>query len=277
LRLRLHDIKTLVIVGAGFIGLEIAAVATSLGVAVTVLEFTSRPMSRTLSAPMSDFFLAAHQNNGVRFAFNAAVTRIHGANGRAMAVETANGGIFSADLVLVSVGVVANDELAAQAGLVVDNGIVVDENLLTQDPAISAIGDCAAYPQPFAGGARSRLESVQNAVDQGRCVADRLTGNAHPYRAVPWFWSDQGPLKLQIAGISAPHDLCVVRGDASSGAFSVFCFRDGKLAGVESVNKPADHMVTRRLLSSAAALTPGEAADTGLDLKALAGAAVVAA
>jgi 3-phenylpropionate/trans-cinnamate dioxygenase ferredoxin reductase component len=275
LRLRLHEIKTLVIVGAGFIGLEIAAVATSLGVKVTVLEASSRPMSRTLSVPMSDFFLAAHETNGVRFHFNAAVTRINGGHGTAASVETADGAIFPADLVLVSVGVVANAELASAAGLQVDNGIVVDENLLTADPAISAIGDCAAYPQVFAGGARCRLESVQNAVDHGRCVAARLTGKPHPYRAVPWFWSDQGPLKLQIAGIPAPHDHCVVRGDPLSGAFSVFCFRDGRLAGVESVNKPADHMVTRRLLGSAAALTPAEAGDTGFDLKARVGAATV--
>jgi 3-phenylpropionate/trans-cinnamate dioxygenase ferredoxin reductase subunit len=275
LRLRLHGIKTLVIVGAGFIGLEIAAVATSLGVKVTVLEASSRPMSRTLSVPMSDFFLAAHETNGVEFHFDAAVTRINGDDGRATSVETADGTVFPADLVLVSVGVVANAELASAAGLDVDNGIVVDEHLLTADPAISAIGDCAAYPQAFAGGARCRLESVQNAVDHARCVAARLTGKPHPYRAVPWFWSDQGPLKLQIAGMPAPHDQCVVRGDPSSGAFSAFCFRDGRLAGVESVNKPADHMVARRLLASAAALTPAEAGDTSLDLKARASAVAV--
>lgn len=277
LRLRLPGLKKLVIVGAGFIGLEVAAVATSLGIAVTVLEFSSRPMARTLSRPMSDFFLAAHEKAGVRLGFNAAVTGISGSNGRATSVETANGDSFPADLVLVCVGVVPNDELAAAAGLAVDNGIVVDEHLLTADPAISAIGDCAAYPQPFAGGARSRLESVQNAIDQGRCVADRLTGKPRPYGAVPWFWSDQGPLKLQIAGIQLPHDLSVVRGDPSSSAFSVFCFRDGKLAGVESVNKPADHMVARRLLGAAAALTPAEAADTHFDLKALASATTVPA
>jgi 3-phenylpropionate/trans-cinnamate dioxygenase ferredoxin reductase subunit len=277
LRLRLHAIKTLVIVGAGFIGLEIAAVATSLGVAVTVLEASSRPMSRALSVPMSDFFKTAHEKTGVRLDFNTAVIAINGKDGRATSVATANGDIFPADLVLVSVGVVANDELAASAGLAVDNGIVVDEHLLTLDPAISAIGDCAAYPQPFAGGTRCRLESVQNAVDQGRCVADRLTGNTRRYHAVPWFWSDQGPFKLQIAGITSPHESCVLRGEASTSAFSVFCFRDGELAGVESVNKPADHMVARRLLGAAVALTPTEAADVNFDLKARAAAATVAA
>jgi 3-phenylpropionate/trans-cinnamate dioxygenase ferredoxin reductase subunit len=277
LRLRLPDLKQLVIVGAGFIGLEVAAVATSFGVEVTVLEASSRPMSRALSVPMSDFFKTAHEKTGVRFSFNATVTAINGRGGRATSVATADGGIFPADLVLVSVGVVANDALAAQAGLAVDNGVVVDENLLTLDPSISAIGDCAAYPQPFAGGARTRLESVQNAIDHGRCVAARLTGQVHPYRAVPWFWSDQGPLKLQIAGISMPHEDSVLRGEASSAAFSVFCFRGGKLAGVESVNRAADHMIARRLLSSAAALTPAEAADITFDLKARAGAATVPA
>jgi 3-phenylpropionate/trans-cinnamate dioxygenase ferredoxin reductase subunit len=277
LRLRLNDLKQLVIVGAGFIGLEVAAVATALGVEVTVLEATSRPMSRTLSEPMSDFFRTAHEKSGVRFGFNETVTAIQGGDGRAAAVATAKGDVFPADLVLVSVGVVANAELAAAAGLEVDNGIVVDENLLTRDPSISAIGDCAAYPQPFAGGARTRLESVQNAIDQGRCVADRLTGKPHPYRAVPWFWSDQGPLKLQIAGIPTPHDSCVIRGDASSGAFSVFCFRGGRLAGVESVNKPADHMAARRLISAAATLAPAEAADVSFDLKARSAATTVTA
>ena len=277
LRHRLPGLKQLVIVGAGFIGLEVAAVATALGVEVTVLEATSRPMSRTLSEPTSDFFRTAHQNSGVRFGFDETVTRINGAEGRATSVTTAKGDVFPADLVLVSVGVVANAELAAAAGLKVDNGIVVDEQLLTLDPAISAIGDCAAYPLYFAGGARSRLESVQNAIDHGRCVADRLTGTPHSYRAVPWFWSDQGPLKLQIAGIPSPHQESVIRGDAAAGAFSVFCFRDGKLAGVESVNKPADHMVARRLLGGAAALTPAEAADLHFDLKARAAATRVAA
>jgi 3-phenylpropionate/trans-cinnamate dioxygenase ferredoxin reductase subunit len=277
LRLRLPDLKKLVIVGAGFIGLEVAAVATSFGVEVTVLEASSRPMSRALSVPMSDFFKTAHENSGVRFGFNAAVTGINGRDGRATSVATANGEVFPAEIVLVGVGVVANDALAAQAGLAVDNGIVVDESLLTLDPSISAIGDCAAYPQHFAGGARARLESVQNAIDHGRCVAARLTGKAHPYRAVPWFWSDQGPLKLQIAGIQTPHETTVLRGEASSGAFSVFCFRGGKLAGVESVNRAADHMIARRLLTSAAPLTPAEAADTTIDLKARAGAATAEA
>ncbi|WP_315833720.1 NAD(P)/FAD-dependent oxidoreductase [Bradyrhizobium prioriisuperbiae] len=268
LRNRLPDIKRIAIIGAGFIGLELAALASSMGIAVTILEASTRPMSRALSETMSRFFLEAHQATGVRFVFDAVVTRIRDHQGRAIAVDTADGQTHPADLVLVGVGVVPNVELAADAGLAVANGIVVDAHLATADPSISAIGDCAAYPQPFAGGERRRIESVQNAVDHARCLAARLTGKPQPYRAVPWFWSDQGPFKLQIAGLPAPHDHHVVRGDPSSSAFSVFCFRDGRLAGVESVNKAADHMIARRLLSSGAALSPDEAANQTFDLKA---------
>ncbi len=277
LRRRLPDLKSIVIVGAGFIGLELAALACSMGIAVTILEATARPMSRALSLTMSRFFLDAHQASGVRFVFDAAVTRFNDHQGQVSSVETADGQIFPADLVLVGIGVIPNVELAAEAGLATENGIVVDHHLMTTDPAISAIGDCAAYPQAFAGAARGRIESVQNAVDHARCVAARLTGQPQPYRAVPWFWSDQGPLKLQIAGLPAPHDHHVVRGDIASGAFSVFCFRDGRLAGVESVNKAADHMIARRLLGSGAALSPQEAAEPAFDLKARASAGALAA
>ena len=268
LRQHLPDISRLVIVGAGFIGLEIAATASARGIEVTVIEATSRPMSRAISEAMSAFFRKIHEGLGARFLFNTVVTRIDGDAGRATAVETADGQRFGADLVVVGVGVLPNVELAAEAGLAIENGIVVDEHLLTTDPSISAIGDCAAFLQPFAGGLRGRVESVQNAVDQARCVAARLVGSPRPYRAVPWFWSDQGPYKLQIAGMSTPHDLSVVRGDAESGAFSVFCFRNGGLVGVESVNKPADHMVARKLITSGTPITPQEAADTAFDLKA---------
>ncbi len=153
-----------------------------------------------------------------------------------------------------------------------ENGIVVDETLCTADPAISAVGDCAAYPLALGGGARVRLESVQNAIDHGRCVASRLMGRPRPYNIVPWFWSDQGPYKLQIAGFSMPSEHVALRGDPTSGAFSTFCFIGERLVGVESVNKPADHMVARRLLANATALSFTEASDPGFDLKALASA-----
>ncbi|WP_407520103.1 NAD(P)/FAD-dependent oxidoreductase [Methylobacterium oryzisoli] len=268
IRARLSEIRRVAVVGAGFIGLEFAAVAAARSIAVTVLEATDRPMARALSRPMSAFFRAAHEAAGITFAFGAGVVRIHGEDGRATGVETADGAIVPADLVLVGIGVVPNAELAAAAGLAVENGVVVDAQLLTADPAISAIGDCAAYPSPFADGAPTRIEAVQNAVDHARCVAARLNGRPAAYGAVPWFWSDQGPLKLQIAGLAVPHDETVTRGDPGSGAFSVFCYRGGHLTGVESVNKPADHMVARRLLAGRIPLAPREAADPAFDLKA---------
>ena len=270
LRARLPGLSRVVVIGAGFIGLEFAAFAAAAGLAVTVLEATGRPMARALSEPTSAFFRDAHRAAGVELVFGAVATRIIGEAGRATAVETAEGTVHPADLVLVGIGVVPNAEIAADAGLDVENGIVVDETLLTGDPAISALGDCAAYPQPFAGGARMRLESVQNAVDQARCVAARLTGKPRAYRAVPWFWSDQGAYKLQIAGLAIPHDRAVTRGDPASGVFSVFCFSGEDLAGVESVNRPAEHMAARRLVGAGTRLSPEDAADPAFDLKRLA-------
>jgi len=272
IRAHLGGAKRAVVIGAGFIGLEFAAVAASLGIEVTVIEAADRPMARALSAPMSAFFRAAHEAAGLRFLFGAGVARITGEGGRATGVETGTGEAIAADIVMVGIGVVPNVELAAEAGLPVGNGIKVDAHLLTEDGAISAIGDCVSYPSPFADGAPVRLESVQNAVDQARAVAARLAGKAQAsYEAVPWFWSDQGRMKLQMVGLTAGHDETVLRGDPAGGAFSVFCYKAGRLVGVESVNKPADHMIARRLLAKHLGVTPAEAADSGLDLKARAG------
>lgn len=268
LKARLGGVRRVVVVGAGFIGLEFAAVAAASGREVTVVEATGRPMARAISMPMSAFFRGAHERAGIAFRFEAVVTRITGEGGHATGIETATGLHIPADLVVVGIGVVPNVELAADAGLPIANGILVDGNLLTPDPAISAIGDCAAYPSAFAGGETSRLESVQNAVDHGKAVAARLVGRPAPYRAVPWFWSDQGPFKLQIAGLVHPHDETAIRGDPAAGAFSVFCYEGSRLAGVESVNRPADHMLARRLLGAGLDLPRKEVSDPALDLKA---------
>jgi 3-phenylpropionate/trans-cinnamate dioxygenase ferredoxin reductase subunit len=276
LRQRLEAARDAVVVGAGFIGLEFAAVAAARGMAVTVVEAADRPMARSLSVEMSAFFRDAHERQDVRFVFGATVVRVLGGDGgrRATGVETADGRRFPADLVLVGIGVVPNAELAAEAGLAVADGVLVDERLATSDPAISAIGDCARHPCRFAGAAgQVRIESVQNAVDQARCVAARLAGKggaaAAPYAAVPWFWSDQGAQKLQIAGLATPYERAVPRGDPAAGAFSVFCFGGGgRLLGVESANRPLDHVLARRLLANGTGLTPEQAADPGFDLKA---------
>ena len=272
LKARLAHVRRAVVVGAGFIGLEFAAIASKWGISTTVVEATERPMSRALSPAMSSFFRTAHEASGVRFAFGAVATRITGENGRATGVETAEAGHLPGDLIVVGIGVVPNLDAAVDAQLDVANGILVDEHLVSSDPNISAAGDVACFPTRFADGARVRLESVQNAVDQARCVAARLTGKPAPYDAVPWFWSDQGPLKLQIAGLATPHELAVVRGEPGAGGFSVLCFARGRLVGVESVNRAGEHMAARRILTNRAAITPDQAADPLVDLKSLAGA-----
>jgi len=272
LRADIEAARTVVVVGAGFIGLEFAAVAAARGLAVTVIEAAERPMARAVSAEMGDFFRGAQEALGVRFAFGAGVTAILGRDGRATGVALADGRELAADLVLVGIGVLPNRELAAEAGLPAEGGVEVDAFLSTPDAAISAIGDCARFPTPFAHGLTPdgtvRIESVQNAIDQGRCLAARLTGKPAAYGALPWFWSDQGPHKLQIAGLSGPGDASVIRG--SGDAFSVFRFREGCLSAVESVDRAGDHMIARRLLTAGTPLTPDQAADPGFDLKALA-------
>ncbi|MEE7491847.1 NAD(P)/FAD-dependent oxidoreductase [Methylobacterium oryzae] len=264
--------RAIVVVGAGFIGLEFAAVAAARGLPVTVIEAAERPMARAVSPEMGAFFGHAHAAMGVRFAFGAGVTAIVGRDGRAAGVALADGRELAADLILVGIGVLPNRELAAEAGLPAEDGVRVDAFLATPDPAISAIGDCARFPTPFARGLSPdgtvRIESVQNAIDQGRCLAARLTGKPASYGALPWFWSDQGPHKLQIAGLSGPGDARVVRG--SGDAFSVFRFRDGRLSAVESVDRAGDHMIARRLLAAGTPLTDDQAADPDFDLKGLA-------
>ena len=267
LRERLDQAREVVVIGAGFIGLEFASVAIARGATVHIVEVTQQPMGRVVSATISRFFTEAHRRWGAEVLLGTGVTRILGTGGRVTGVETSGGRHLPADLVLICIGVVPNAELAREAGLAVDNGIVVDERLATTDPAILAIGDCANFPTPFAIG-RVRLESVQNAVDQGRSVAAYIVGKPAPYDKVPWFWSDQSDVKLQIAGITAGHDNAVLRGDPESGHFSVFCFRTGRLIGVESVNQTADHVVARRLLAGNPKLAPEQAADVSYDLRA---------
>jgi 3-phenylpropionate/trans-cinnamate dioxygenase ferredoxin reductase subunit len=267
LRRRLEQAHEVVVVGAGFIGLEFASVAIAHGAVVHILEITLQPMGRVVSAQTSQFFTDAHIRWGAKVSLGTGVTRIVGASGGVVGVETTDGRRLPADLVLICIGVIPNTDLAGQAGLAVENGIVVDEYLATADPSIFAIGDCANFPTPFATG-RVRLESVQNAVDQGRGVAAHIAGRPEPYQKVPWFWSDQGDLKLQIAGITIGHDKAVTRGRPADGHFSIFCFRGERLIGVESVNRPADHVVARRLLAGEPALSQEQAADENYDLRA---------
>ena len=269
LRARMAVARTAVVIGAGFIGLEFAASAAKLGLDVTVLDVADRPMARSVSRTMSGIFAREHAKMGVRLLFNSRVTRLLGEGGRVTGVGTDDGRVLMADLVVVGVGVVPNVELAAACSLATDDGVVVDECLQTGDPFISAIGDVAAHPNDFARQPRVRLESVQNASDQARCVALRLVGQTAPYRALPWFWSHQGQLNLQMAGLPGGHDEEVVRGDPSDGACSVFLFCAGKLVCVETLNRAVDQMVARRLLANRIAVTPRQAADPTFDLRML--------
>jgi 3-phenylpropionate/trans-cinnamate dioxygenase ferredoxin reductase subunit len=258
-----------VVIGAGFIGLEFAASARLLGHAVTVLDIAERPMARLLSPECAAAFTQAHRSSGTELLFRKSVERLEGQGGRVTSVITTSGERIPADLVLVGIGAAPRVELAVQAGLPADNGIVVDAMLRTADPQVSAIGDVASFPS-CDGGQRVRLESVQNATDQARAVASRLAGNAPvPYQAVPWFWSDQGDLKLQIAGLRGGDDERVVIGDATAGNFSVLCISDGVLHAVESVNRPGDHMLARRLLGKHTRVLPAQAREPGFTLKML--------
>ena len=268
LKAALNGARAIAIVGAGFIGLEFAGICAGRGIPVTVIEAAERPMARAVSADTADFFTRAHTDAGIRFAFGSGVRAIEGDAGRAAAVRLGDGSVVAADLILIGIGVVANQELAEAAGLTVGDGIHTDAFLSTSDPTISALGDCARVPSRFAEGEAVRIESVQNAVDQGRCLAARLTGRPSAYAAVPWFWSDQGPHKLQIAGLTRSGDTSVVR--PQSTGLSVFRYRDGHLTAVETVDRPADHMAARRILGLGLPLSPQDAADPGHDLKALA-------
>jgi 3-phenylpropionate/trans-cinnamate dioxygenase ferredoxin reductase subunit len=264
---RLTGAKSVVVIGAGFIGMEFAAVARQRGLEVTVLEFADRAMARALSPVMSAYFSDAHERNGVKLKFGEGIAAFEGRDGQVTAAVSTAGQLYPADLVLVGIGVVPRTELASAAGLAVDNGIVVDGSMRTADPAIFAVGDCASYPSHHAG-SRVRLESTQNATDQARHTARAILGQREDYAQLPWFWSQQGSLKLQIAGLGQPGDETVLRGDADAGKFSVFCYRNGELKAVESVNHPADHMAARRLLGEGRSVSPEDAANLHFDLKA---------
>ncbi|MFT4069153.1 NAD(P)/FAD-dependent oxidoreductase [Paraburkholderia sp.] len=261
----LDTARSVAVIGAGFIGLEFAALAAQRGLAVTVIEAGARPMGRAVSPEMSGMFRDIHERAGIRFRFGTTVTRIDGRAGAVISVRTSAGEQVAADLVLVGIGVLPNTELAAEAGLRVADGVEVDTHLCTCDPAISAIGDCARFPSRFSRDEWVRIESVQNAIDQARTVANRLLGQPYPYGAVPWFWSEQGAYRLQIAGLTAFHDTTVVHGDAEEGA-SILCFRAGRLIGVETLNRPREHMAARKLLTLDAALTPDMARQPDFDL-----------
>jgi len=247
IRTKIKAGKRAVIIGGGYIGLETAASLTKQGMKVTVLEMEDRILQRVTAPVMSDFYRRTHTEEGVNIVENCAATEIHHANGNGLKVITTNGE-FDADIIIVGIGVVPNIELAQECGLAVGNGIIVDENCRTSDPHIYAIGDVTWHHNPIYD-THLRLESVPNATDQAKTAALAICGNPKPYNALPWFWSDQFDLKLQIAGLSNGYDNIVLRGDPSTGrSFAAFYFKGDKLLAVDAVNRPQEYMIGKRLI-----------------------------
>lgn len=246
-RAALDTATSVLVVGAGFIGLEFAAAARARSLDVTVLEAAGRPLSRALSDEMSAHLARFHRSLGVDLFLGEGLAALTGRHGRVCGAVSTAGTTFAADLVVVGVGVSPRDERARTAGLPVDDGIVVDRRLQTADPAIFAAGDCASFP--FSSGTRIRIESVQNATAQAQHVSRSILGAQEHYAQVPWFWSNQGGLRLQIAGIRSAASSSVVGGDVATGSFSVLSFDGDHLVAVESVNRPRDHVAARKVLA----------------------------
>ncbi|WP_405240755.1 NAD(P)/FAD-dependent oxidoreductase [Lentisalinibacter orientalis] len=241
----------LVIVGAGYIGLEAAAVARQRGMDVTVIEATERVLSRVTGLEVSDFFESLHRAKGVDIRLSACLAALNGDDGVVREAVLENGESIDADMVLVGIGVLPNVELAANAGITVDDGIVVDEDCRTSDPWIFAAGDCTMRPVACYG-RTERLESVHNAIEQGKLAAAAICARERPAIDCPWFWSDQYGVKLQIAGLSRGYDQTVVRGSGATGKFSVFYLRGGVVIGADAINSPRDFIHAKELVMSCA-------------------------
>jgi 3-phenylpropionate/trans-cinnamate dioxygenase ferredoxin reductase subunit len=267
LRHRLAAGTRLVIIGGGYVGLEVAAVAIKHGLDVTLIEAAPRLLARVAGLEISAFYEQAHRAAGVAIHTGAAVERLEeGEPGHVGHVVLADGRRFPADFVLAGIGLLPNVELAAEAGLKVDNGIWVDEYCRTEDHDILAIGDCSNHPSSFLG-RRARLESVPNALEQARVAADTISGKMVPYGAIPWFWSDQYNLKLQAVGVSENYDQVVQRGSMEERAFTMFYLRQGIVIAADSVNRPADFMAAKRLVGQALPIPAADLADIGRPLK----------
>ena len=255
----------LVVIGAGYIGLEVAAVARQAGLEVTVIEMADRVMSRVVSPEISDFYQIQHTEQGVRFRLSTGVDALTGKK-RVKSVTTSNGEDIPADLVVIGIGIVPNTQLAADAGLPVDNGIVVDDHCRTEDPDIFAVGDCTIHPNAIYG-RQLRLESVHNALEQAKTAAANICGKDTAYSQVPWFWSDQYDLKLQIAGLSEGYDDVAIRGNPAERSFSCLYLRDGRLIACDAINAPRDFVQSKQLIADQALIAVEELANPDVALK----------
>jgi 3-phenylpropionate/trans-cinnamate dioxygenase ferredoxin reductase subunit len=259
-----------VVIGGGYIGLEAAAVLTKFGVQVTLLEALPRVLARVAGEALSSFYEAEHRAHGVDLRTGVAVAALEGADGTVTGVRLADGEVLPADMVIVGIGIIPATAPLIAAGATGGNGIEVDDLCRTSLPHIYAIGDCAAHANAYADGATIRLESVQNANDQGTCVARAITGNGVPYKAVPWFWSNQYDLRLQTVGLSIGHDATVTRGDPATRSFSVFYHKQGRVIALDCVNAVKDYVQGKKLVETGAVIAPDRLADTAVLLKEMA-------
>jgi 3-phenylpropionate/trans-cinnamate dioxygenase ferredoxin reductase subunit len=259
--------RRLLIVGGGYIGLEAAAVARKLGLEVTLLEMAERILQRVAAAATSDYFRDLHQGHGVQIHESARLTRLTGENGKLRGAELESGAFIEADLVLVGIGASANIELAQAAGLACDIGIRVNDFCQTSEPDIFAAGDCSCFAR---NGKIMRLESVQNAADQGDLVARRLAGEDVRYTALPWFWSDQYDCKLQIVGLNQGYNHTVVRPGATDSSRSIWYYHDDVLLAIDAMNEPKSYAFGRKIIEAGINPAPQTVADPLTDLKALA-------
>ena len=265
---RLAPGTKLAIVGGGYIGLEVAAVAIKRGCSVNVIEAMPRVLNRVVAPEMSAFYTTVHREAGVNIFTSAGVTSLEG-HGHVERVLCNTGQAIAADFVIVGIGIVPNVEIATEAGLRIDNGIVVNEFALSSDPNIYAVGDCSNHPNPILG-RRLRLESVPNALGQSKAAALHILGKPEAYAEVPWFWSDQYDLKLQMTGISDPGDEIVIRGSMAERKFSACYLRDGVLVACNAVNMAKDFIQSKKLIAAKTKLDPRQLADASVALKDLA-------
>ncbi len=253
------------IIGGGYIGLEVAASARALGVEVVVLEREPRLLCRVASQPISDFFQRLHESHGVQFHFGADIAALEGTQGRVSGIRFADGNVVACDLLLVGVGAIPNDEMAQATGLQCEGGVVVDADARTSVPNVFAIGDVTRRPLAIYN-RMFRLESVPNALEQAKRAACAMTGKAPPAPDVPWFWSDQYSVKLQIAGIPFDADQIVVRGEPESGKFTVFHLREGRLMAAEAIASPGDFLASKKGILSGKALDSDSLANPAVPL-----------
>lgn len=265
IRVDLQRSGKLVIVGAGYIGLEVAAVAAKMGLQVTVIEMEDRVMRRVVSPQLSSFFQGVHEKNGVKFHLSTATSGFSGKD-RLEYVLLDSGEEVPADVAIIGIGIEPNTELAHDAGLDTGDGIVVNDHCQTSDANIYAVGDCTNHPNKLLR-CNLRLESVHNALEQAKTAAGNICGADLQYMQVPWFWSDQYDLKLQIAGISQGYDQTVIRGDLDAKSFSCLYLRNGTLVAIDAVNNPRDFMQSKTLIADHAKIDPKLLANTDKTLK----------